>query len=290
MMRRLLIFFALAALMLPACSDENVAALYDGRDGFAFDSGIAYVEVGPEDEGRILIPIRRAGFGVNGAKVSFETSRPDGYEDPGTLFSLLTPNVIFPDGALSSSVQIRVSDISKMSLTGKYRITLKIKENLTPSLRGEIAVTASRRLTFEPFGRASVMDNCMFEKAYETEVRKARETEAYRVMAPFRQGLIDEEYAENGWMENPPEYIQFLVAPDGSITYEPFRTGMKVNGKYMAWACHPSVYTQADFSAKVPENRKLSEKVFQLYPVYYLPDVHDGYLNEGAYPLVVTLL
>ena len=91
-------------------------------------------------------------------------------------------------------------------------------------------------------------------------------------------------------MENPPEYIQFLVAADGSITYDPFRTGMKVNGKYMAWACHPSAYSSADFSARIPENRKLSEKVFQLYPVYYLPDVHDGYLNEGAYPLVITVL
>ena len=291
MMKRLRMTAALIAACLAfSCSDGNVAALYTGEDGFAFASGIAYAEVGPEDEGRILIPIYRSGFGVNGAKVSFSVSRPDGDEDPGTLFSLLTPNVIFPDGALSSNVQIRVSDISKMSLTGKYRLNLKIKENLTPSMRDEVAVTASRKLTFEPFGRASVMDNCMFEKAYETDILKARETEAYRVKDPFREGLVAEEYAENGWMENPPEYIQFIVAPDGLITYEPFRTGMKVNGKHMAWACHPSAYTQADFSAKIPENRKLSEKVFQLYPVYYLPEVFDGYLHEGAYPLVITVL
>ncbi|MBR1870038.1 MAG: hypothetical protein IJ799_08265 [Bacteroidales bacterium] len=284
------LIFAAALVAAVSCGDGNVAALYEGADGFAFPSGIAYVEVGPEDEGRMLLPIHRSGFGVSVAKVELKTERPDGFEDPGSNFSLLTPNVVFPDGALTSNVQIRIADVGKMSLTGKYRLVLRIKDDLTPSGRGELLVTASRRLTFEPFGRATVMDNCMFDKAYETDIMKAAETDAYRVMDPYRQGLVAEDYAAEGWMQDPPAYIQFLVADDGSITYEPFRTGMKVNGKYMAWACHPSAYTSADFSSKIAENKRLSEKVFQLYPVYYLPDVHDGYLNDGAYPLVITVL
>ena len=288
-LKKLLILVA-TILAAVSCSDDNVAALYDGADGFAFPSGIAYVEVGPEDDGRMLIPIHRSGFGVNVAKIELTTDKPDGFEDPGTIYSLLTPNVVFPDGSLTSNVQIRISDLGKMSLTGKYRLVLRIKDDLTPSGRGELLVTASRRLTFEPFGRATVMDYCMFDKAYETDILKAAETDAYRVVDPFRQGLVAEDYAAEGWMEDPPAYIQFLVGSDGTITYDPFRTGMKVNGKFMAWACHPSAYKSADFSAKIAENKRLSDKVFQLYPVYYLPDVHDGYLNEGAYPLVITVL
>ena len=65
---------------------------------------------------------------------------------------------------------------------------------------------------------------------------------------------------------------------------------MKVQGRYLAWAYYPGEYQWGkDFSSFNSRNRQLSEKVFQLYPVYCLPDFQYGFLNEGAYPLTIVL-
>ena len=109
-------------------------------------------------------------------------------------------------------------------------------------------------------------------------------------MDPYTEGLIKEEYAENGWMGTPAPYVQFAVDANGQITYEPFCTGMMVNAKYTAYAYYPGEYIWGkDFSEYNKENKKLSDKVLQLYPVYCLPEYQYGFLNDGAYPLTVTL-
>ena len=65
---------------------------------------------------------------------------------------------------------------------------------------------------------------------------------------------------------------------------------MKVQGKYLAYAYYPSEYQWGkDFSQYASENRRISEKELQLYPVYCLPDFQYGFLNDGAYRLTVTL-
>ena len=109
-------------------------------------------------------------------------------------------------------------------------------------------------------------------------------------MDPYTEGLVKEDRAENGWMGTPSAYVQFAVDANGQITYEPFCTGMMVNAKYTAYAYYPGEYIWGkDFSDYNKENKKLSDKVLQLYPVYCLPEYQYGFLNDGAYPLTVTL-
>ena len=73
-------------------------------------------------------------------------------------------------------------------------------------------------------------------------------------------------------------------------TYSPFKTGMLVNGLYMAYAYYPGEYQWGkDFSDFNKENKKISDTEFQLYPVYCLPDYQYGFLNEGAYKLTITM-
>lgn len=293
-MKKLLYIIILAALTV-ACSQENPGARYEGTDGFAFGAPVLNVEVGSE-EGTLLVPIYRTGFGVSSAPVTCTYETGDGLADATDLFRLMTPNVLFADGRYESAVQIRVTAPDRLATDKKYRFTLTIADQVSPAGRASVAVTAQRKLTFERLGKCSYFDACVFDNAYETDIYKAAEADIYRVMDPYTKGLIAEEYAANGFMDTPPEYVEFKVEADGRITYDPFFTGMTVpdpshTAKHMAWGFYPSSYTWGrDFSDFDRENRKLSDTVFQLYPVYCLPTYYHGYLNEGAYPLTITLL
>lgn len=287
-----------ALCMACGCDSENIGATYDGdAAGVAFVSTVVNAEISDADENRILIPVTRGSFDSESARITFEYDASGGASDPkwvdsdpSGVFSLLTTNLTFTDNSYTANAIIRFSDIDKLGLTDKYRMRLSIKDGLSPSGRGEVVVTVNRKLTFEYYGEADLMDECMFEKPYTVKVYKADESEVYRVMDPYSEGLVAEDYAEQGWMGTVPEYFQFRVDAFGFIFYDPFPTGMLVNGNYMAYAYYPGEYQWGkDFSTYNSQNKKLSDNVFQLYPVYCLPSFKYGFLNEGAYPLTITM-
>lgn len=110
-------------------------------------------------------------------------------------------------------------------------------------------------------------------------------------MEPYTTGLIAEEYADAGWLGSPDPYIQFSVDEDESISFEPFNTGMLVNGKYAAYCYYPSEYLWGkDFSDYDKENIRISEKEFQLCAVYCLPSFQYGFLNEGVYKINIKII
>ena len=282
-----IIFLFFVAFAFCGCTDENIGAEYSGKGGFAFASSVLNVEA---ESNRIIVPIYRSSLDINNTKISFSISDEEGFEDGTGIFSLLTEEVTFPDNSYESNAQVYIKDLNLLSLNGKYRLTLGIKENATPSKRDEIAVTVNRKLTFEHLGKCSWFDQCIFDNAYDTDIYKAKEADIYRVIDPYREGLIAEEYAMNGWMGKTPEYVQFRVDSDNFIHYEEFYTGMLVNTLYMAWAYYPSTYVWGqDFSKFDVMNKKISDTEFNLYPVYCLPDFKYGFLNEGAYPLNIVL-
>lgn len=51
-------------------------------------------------------------------------------------------------------------------------------------------------------------------------------------MDPYREGLVAEEYAANGWMGSTPDYVEFHCEGN-HIIFNEFPTGMLFNGKYM---------------------------------------------------------
>ena len=288
---------ALALLLCLSCSKDQVSTVYEGVSGLAFGSSVLNAELSAEDANQILVPVYRGTEDVFQADLSleFETTGESGEvlwvdSDPAGIFSLIARRVLFADGSRLAYAQIRFNDIDKLGIDTKYRMRLSIKDNLSPSEKGSVVITAKRKLNFKYLGKCTWTDRCLFDGSYSSDVYKAEEADIYRVMDPYSEGLTAEDYAENGWAGTPSEYVQFTVRADGSIYYEPFCTGMKVQGKYLAYAYYPSEYQWGkDFSQYASENRRISEKELQLYPVYCLPDFQYGFLNDGAYRLTVTL-
>ncbi len=290
---RTLIFSISALLLCSACTDSQMGTEYSGQAGLAFASSVINAEVGEEDGGQILVPINRGGMAVEQAELSleFEDGNSQWVEkDPAGIFSLVAKRVLFMDGSYTAYAQIHFTDLDQMGIGTKYRMRLSINGSLSPSGRGSVIVTASRKLTFDYLGKCSWLDICLFEKSYQADIYRAREAEIYRVADPYSEGLVAEEYAQNGWMGTPDEFVQFSVKSDGSVYYEPFCTGMNVQGKYPAYGYYPTEYIWGkDFSMYAERNRKISDREIQLYPVYCLPAMSYGFLNDGAYPVTVTL-
>lgn len=290
-----LLSFALTAV---SCNEDEEGALYEGDNGFAFASSVLYAEVSKEDAGVLEIPIYRGEAGeAQQAFVSFQydVARPEASEpswvedDPSGVFSLLTPKVTFAENSCEAIVRIKFGDSDRLKTSNKYRMKLDIMGRVSPSERSSVVVTVTKKLVFEKYGDCTYFDECIFENAYETEIYKAQGEDIYRVMDPYREGLIAEEYAAEGWMGTPPDYVQFTCEGD-HILFKEFPTGMLFNKQHMSYAYYPSDYIWGrDFSKYDSKCKKLNDKHFQLYAVYCLPTFQYGYMNDGIYMIDINV-
>lgn len=289
----------LIAMAVMSCSNDNEGALYEGESGFAFASSVLYAEVSPEEKGTLEIPIYR---GVDGTaeqailSFKYDTAPQDASTpvwedaDPNGVFSLVSPKVTFSPSSCKALVRLRFGDTGKLKTSEKYRMKLDILDGVSPSGRSSITVTVTKKLVFKKYGDCTYFDECIFENAYKTEVYKADGEEIYRVMDPYREGLVAEEYAANGWMGSTPDYVEFSCT-DNHIRFKEFATGMLFNAKHMAYAYFPSDYKWGrDFSEYDAKNLKLDDKHFQLYAVYCLPTFQYGYMNDGIYKIDIKML
>lgn len=297
---RLKLLAVLSVLALWSCDQQVMKTVYGGDSGFAFAAPVMNVEAEAEDNGQIIVPVFRGALDDLDIAivqceydVSEEGSSEPQWSDtcPDGMFSLLSPRILFADRQYSSNAYIRYGNIDKLGIGKKYRLKLTLIGLLSPSNISSVVVTISRKLTFESLGECEYFDECIFEKAYRTTIYKAKEADIYRVMEPYTTGLIAEEYADAGWLGSPDPYIQFSVDKDESISFEPFNTGMLVNGKYAAYCYYPSEYLWGkDFSDYDKENIRISEKEFQLCAVYCLPSFQYGFLNEGVYKINIKII
>ena len=288
-----------AAIASVSCDKETLGAKYEGENGFAFASSVLYAEVSDENSGVLEIPLYRGESGTaSQARINFKyDTAPSGSadplwqeEDPSGIFSLLSPMVTFAENSCSALVRVRFGGTDRLKVSNKYRFKLEIEDGLSPSQRNSVTVTVSKKLIFNKYGDCTYFDECIFEKAYETEIYKADGEEIYRVMDPYNEGLIAEEYAAEGWMGSTPDYVEFNVDDNNHITFTEFATGMLFNKTHMTYVYYPSDYQWGrDFSKYDAKNLKLDDKHFQLYAVYCLPSFQYGYMNDGIYMIDINV-
>lgn len=291
-MRKILCFLIAAiAICLPVSCDKQVLGpVLDRATGFSFAAPVLNMETDPSDENVLRIPLFRSATAEEVAAIKCEFYDPETEKyvtaDPEGRFRLATTRVVFIDDARTGYVQVSYSSIDDFGMTDKYSFRLTVDAPVTPGGYATTVVTVNRRLTFDSLGTGTFYDEFLFYETYDVEILKAREAEIYRVMHPFDEGLVAEDYVKNGWYTTPSEYVQIEVKPNGEIRFDEFADGMYFQKKYKVYGVNPTErkeHLEKDCSQF--SNSWLDSKTIQLYPFYYI----KGYGYFDCFPMIITL-
>ena len=291
-MKRNIIFLiaALALMLFAGCDKQVLGPVLDGATGFSFAAPVLNMETEPADDNILRIPVFRAAGSEDMANIKCEFYDPETKSyvaaDPEGRFRLATSRVMFLDDARTGYVQVGYSSLDDFGMTEKYSFRLSIDSPITPGGYATTMVTVNRRLTFDSLGTGTFYDEFLFYETYDVEILKAREGEIYRVMHPFDEGLVAEDYVKNGWYTTPSEYIQIEVKPNGEIRFDEFANGMYFQKTYVVYGVNPperKEHLEADCSGF--SNSWLDSKTLSLYPFYYIKSY--GYFD--CYPMIITL-
>ena len=291
-MRKIIIVLiaALAMQLFSGCDKQVLGPVAEQTTGFSFAAPVLNMEAAPSDDNVLRIPLFRTASAEEMAsiKCEFYDAASEKYvsTDPDGRFRLATTRVMFIDGARTGYVQVSYSSLDDFGMADKYCFRLTLDSPVTPGGYATTVVTVNRRLTFESLGIGTFYDEFLFYETYEVEILKAQEAEIYRVMHPFDEGLVAEDYVKNGWYTTPSEYIQIEVKPSGEIRFDEFVNGMYLQKKYTVCGVNPperKEHLEKDCSAF--SNNWLDEKTLSLYPFYYV----KGYGFFDCYPMIITL-
>ena len=291
-MRQIIRFLitVLTITLLISCDKQVLGPVLDQTTGFSFAAPVLNMETDPSDDNILRIPLYRTASADEMASIKCDFYDPEADEyvpaDPEGRFRLATSRVIFLDDARTGYVQVSYSSIDDFGMTDKYSFRLSIDSAVTPGGYATTVVTVNRRLTFDSLGIGTIYDDFLFFDTYEVEILKAREAEIYRVMHPFDEGLVAEDYVKNGWYTTPSEYVQIEVKPSGEIRFDEFANGMYFQKKYKVYGVNPperKEHLEADCSAF--SNSWLNSKTISLYPFYYI----KGYGFFDCFPMIITL-
>ena len=285
-----LLITVLTITLLISCDKQVLGPVLDQASGFSFAAPVLNMETDPSDDNILRIPLYRTASADEMASIKCDFYDPEADEyvpaDPEGRFRLATSRVIFLDDARTRYVQVSYSSIDDFGMTDKYSFRLSIDSAVTPGGYATTVVTVNRRLTFDSLGIGTIYDDFLFFDTYEVEILKAREAEIYRVMHPFDEGLVAEDYVKNGWYTTPSEYVQIEVKPNGEIRFDEFANGMYFQKKYKVYGVNPperKEHLEADCSAF--SNSWLNSKMISLYPFYYI----KGYGFFDCFPMIITL-
>ena len=287
-----LLLLVIAGTVFSSCEQKVEGALFDSNNqhiGFSFASTVLNVETSASDYNVIRVPIYRVKNSGNMISVSclFYDKTKDEYveNDPNRIFRFTTPRVIFSDDSNIGYAQISYSDIEALGVTDKYQMKLKIAENVSYGGTQETNVTISRRLTFNPIGKGTFYDEFLFYKTYDVEIQKAEEANVYRVMDPFSEGLVAEDYVKNGWYTAPSRYVQIEIKSDNSVRFDEFVNGMYFQARYVVCGINPPERTENLDKDLSSFHNSFDGKTITLYPFYYIKNY--GFFD--CFPMVITL-
>ena len=280
----------LAAALLAGCDKQVLGSVLEQATGFSFAAPVLNMETDPSDDNILRIPLFRTASAEEMASIKCEFYDPATEKyvtaDPEGRFRLATTRVMFLDDARTGYVQVGYSSLDDFGMTDKYSFRLTVDAPVTPGGYATTMVTVNRRLTFESVGTGTFYDEFLFYETYDVEILKAREAEIYRVMHPFDEGLVAEDYVKNGWYTTPSEFIQIEVKPSGEIRFDEFVNGMYFQKKYTVYGINPperKEHLEADCSAF--SNSWIDNKTLCLYPFYYI----KGYGYFDCFPMIISL-
>lgn len=180
--------FFLAGVLFSGCDQETEGTLFEaqGKSMFSVGSKVRTVEMVPEDNNSFKVEICRVDASASGNVVVSLTLDE---KVPAGTFALKSNIVDFKAGEYVAYATVQYADINKLSPTGQFKMTLSIQAaDATPSNSVSMAITAFRKLTYEPAGVAQFTSE-IFEGTWPVDILKAKEGDVYILKELYDTGL-----------------------------------------------------------------------------------------------------
>ncbi|MDR2969665.1 MAG: hypothetical protein LBV32_08695 [Tannerellaceae bacterium] len=181
-----------------------------------------------------------------------------------------------------------ITDLILTGLFGNYTITVvAVGSDKTMTS----AATTFTGIEWEYLGIGKFADNwALAGFEYEVTIEKAVGLERYRLVAPYKEGLANDDGEWADWLDGTsgPGHVEFWETSGGQIRFKTYSIGLN----YQANAANPvKVYYPADLSSdlSVSNNKKVGDKQYQFAPYYYVDGV-GGWNNTGNDGVIVITL
>lgn len=272
------IFIALAAVVIAftSCSDEGKWDAYDaeGKVTYSFAQATNNLSYSATE-----VPSE--------VKVQLYRSTTSGNETLPVKFSANTTGmtgaefVTFQEG---SNVADYVMTIGELEVGVENKATVTIAdESVSPSGKGTYNLTLVVNYTWSDWASGTITE-AFYNFQDNLKIMKAEGAPVYRIMAPYKNVLMEDGYSENDWATFSCPYIEFKI--EGSaVKFNTFKVdtydGGATNLIYGFW---PS-----DLDASLADEEQKScvidNSTVQLAPYYYVP----GMGGWGVVPMTFTL-
>lgn len=302
-----IIYSFIAAVILVGCGDSGIDTRMDSDDFFvAFDTKNQVFTSTSITEGDTAIISVVVGA-TKGASitVNFDVEAPKVTDPQSAAYKLLsmdnkemTANTLtFPEGTGYQKFKFVVFDNDIVD--GKRTFVLSLRDNsagytIGVGTHGEASTFKINVLddeVWQSIGTGTFVDSwALGDFTYSVEIKKMIGEERYRVMKPYAEGFFHDDGEWGNWIANAngPEYIEFWEIGGGLIRFESFAMGLI----YQGIPAQPiGCYYPADLDASidVSYNKKISNKVYQFAPYYYVSGVGGWNKTESNGVVLIQL-
>lgn len=184
-MKKILSYLTALGLFLSiySCNDEGV--LYEMNDGAeaSFPSTVINFQMTPEDGNKIVVEMWR---GNTKGSVSVPVTIKD---ETGGVFTPQKDQFDFADGESSAYLTFSYPDLSDFGgEVYKLSLTITDEDQISPSGRDKISISAQRKLTYKSIGTGTFTSE-YYGASWAQEVEKAEEANFYRLPNCYEPGF-----------------------------------------------------------------------------------------------------
>ena len=216
-MKKILYFATIIGLffMVTACEQEET--IYDSEDRIeaSFPSTVVNYQMIAEDGNKIVVEMWR-GNTRGAASVPVTVT-----DKTGGIFSPEKEQFDFADGESKAFLSFTYPDINQFG-GERYEIELAIanENQVSPSGKNTIKISAQRRLTFASIGTGSFTSD-FFGESWPQEVLKAAEADYYRLPNCYYTGFPIEFSVENGQISFSKQQMGYNHPDYGMTSWDP---------------------------------------------------------------------
>lgn len=303
-----IIFSLITVFAVIGCGDSGIDERLSRSDYFvAFDTknGVFTSSTITEGETAIISVVMGATKGPS-VTVDFDIVVPTADNPQSVEYTLLTMDdqvltdkkLVFPEGTGTQQFKFVSSD-NDLAGEGTRVFTFKLLSNSAGYTIGvgsngeasEYKVNVLDDDIWASIGIGKFADTwTLGTTQYDVEILKSILEERYRVVTPYKEGLVNDDGEWENWRDgtNGPAYVEFWITSGDQVQFTTYNLGLN----YQANTAHPiKAYFPTDLSQTLSDSysKKTGEKTYQLAPYFYM-DGLGGWNNTTKNGVIVITL